>query len=502
MAGKITEEFRTHVAEQFYENFSEAAQRNIYLFISKNSAWPNESSPPDVTLDVKSLNIDVWRNMLALKKITSTDVTLATKKTNWVSGTVYVPYSYTTEYFTNNNFYVLTEDYNVYKCMNNNNGAVSTIKPSGTSANIVSYADGYKWKFLFSINASDAIKFITTDYMPVKTLTVDDGSKQWLVQQAATPGSIDQVNVSNGGTLYPGLSSVATDGSSSTITLGSSASATNNYYNGCTVYITTGTGAGQLRTISGYVGATKVATVSSNFTTTPDTTSTFIVGPAISVVGDGTGFSGYTTVTSGSISSITVLNAGANYTYANMSLTAGVGSGAILIPQLPVAGGHGADPIYDLYAHNVITNTKLSGSESGGIFVSNDYRIIGLIRDPLLLNGSVATNTIYDMTTVLTITGASGTFTADEVLTGSVSGATGNLVSYRSNTTLSVVGQFVPYRVGETITGATSGKTATISVVTEPALKKFTGKALYIDNRNSITRSEDQTEEIKMIIKL
>jgi hypothetical protein len=54
-----------------------------------------------------------------------------------------------------------------------------------------------------------------------------------------------------------------------TITLDASASATDNYYNDCMVVTLSGTGAGQTRLITGYTGATKVATVTPNWTTTP-----------------------------------------------------------------------------------------------------------------------------------------------------------------------------------------------------------------------------------------
>ena len=42
--------------------------------------------------------------------------------------------------------------------------------PTGTSTNILTTADGYKWKFMYSISASDVIKFVTSDFIPVKTL--------------------------------------------------------------------------------------------------------------------------------------------------------------------------------------------------------------------------------------------------------------------------------------------------------------------------------------------
>jgi len=70
-------------------------------------------------------------------------------------------------------------------------------------------------------------------------------------------------------------SGTAQAGTSTTITLKTTASATDDIYNGMYVNITGGTGSGQTRLIEDYVGSTKVATVGEAFTTTPDATSTY-----------------------------------------------------------------------------------------------------------------------------------------------------------------------------------------------------------------------------------
>lgn len=67
----------------------------------------------------------------------------------------------------------------------------------------------------------------------------------------------------------------ATAGAAGTITLDASASATDDFYNGCLIEIVGGTGVGQSRIISDYVGSTKVASVGSNWATNPDNTSVF-----------------------------------------------------------------------------------------------------------------------------------------------------------------------------------------------------------------------------------
>ena len=80
---------------------------------------------------------------------------------------------------------------------------------------------------------------------------------------------------------YSGFANAAT---STSITLALDASGANNegYYgntsNSNIVSIVSGTGAGQQRTISAYAAATRIATISSAWTTTPDTTSVYSIG--------------------------------------------------------------------------------------------------------------------------------------------------------------------------------------------------------------------------------
>jgi hypothetical protein len=75
-------------------------------------------------------------------------------------------------------------------------------------------------------------------------------------------------------------------GAAGTITLDASANANNDFYNGTIVLITGGTGVGQARIITDYVGATKVASVGENFITVPDSSSTFVIYPGGNAVAD------------------------------------------------------------------------------------------------------------------------------------------------------------------------------------------------------------------------
>ena len=92
-----------------------------------------------------------------------------------------------------------------------------------------------------------------------------------------TPDAVDgTVKVTASGATFPASrSATAQAGGASTITLDSSASSTNDLYNGLKITITSGTGSGQVNFISDYVGSTKVATVATAWTTQPASDSVF-----------------------------------------------------------------------------------------------------------------------------------------------------------------------------------------------------------------------------------
>jgi hypothetical protein len=76
-------------------------------------------------------------------------------------------------------------------------------------------------------------------------------------------------------------------GSSSTITLASTASTADDFYNGCKIKLINGTGSGTTTyTISDYVGSTRIATISSTFGTIPDATTTYQIAPPTSTSDD------------------------------------------------------------------------------------------------------------------------------------------------------------------------------------------------------------------------
>ena len=101
MPAIITNKFRIHMSEQFQESFSEASGNNYYLGIGRPQAFATstrgdartnnegtDSAPVTPADNVNSQHFP-FDDMLAAKKITSTDVTFAIPRRNWTTGTTY-----------------------------------------------------------------------------------------------------------------------------------------------------------------------------------------------------------------------------------------------------------------------------------------------------------------------------------------------------------------------------------------------------------------------------
>jgi hypothetical protein len=90
-------------------------------------------------------------------------------------------------------FYIMTEDFNVYKCLDNNNNARSTIKPLGSSVAPILTADGYVWKFMYNVPINLRNKFLSDTQIPVVSA---------LTNQFYSNGSLDSIIINNKGFGY------------------------------------------------------------------------------------------------------------------------------------------------------------------------------------------------------------------------------------------------------------------------------------------------------------
>ena len=194
------------VAKQVKESVSEPSSSNVYLTFGAASSWANDAAPPQANTSTHN-SYDVWRNMIGGKRITGNNIRHAVPRINWISGTVYAAYNDLLDslelHSLTSNFYVLTSEYNVFKCLFNNGGKPSTVMPNIlVTTTHFQTADGYIWKYMYTLTAEEKLRFLTTDFMPVRTITENDNSQQWLVQENAIDGAIHVINVTNAGSNY------------------------------------------------------------------------------------------------------------------------------------------------------------------------------------------------------------------------------------------------------------------------------------------------------------
>ena len=487
MAAIITEKFRLNNARQFKEDFGESAS-STYMFIGRPWLWGTDDTI-ETPVDNNSNEIDAYDDMVALKKITSSDVSHGIVRRDWTSGTIYDEYRH--DYSSSNSapsgatnlydsrFHVITDDYNVYKCIrtgrdSSGNPVASDVKPTGTSSSaLVATSDssaaagrGYLWKYMYSITASDVIKFVTNDFISVKTIGAqtevigdsaaigaaasDDSSAQWDVENDAVDGAILHIAVDSGGA---GLN------------------------NG-------------------------------TYTSVP-------------VKGDnGSGTDAECTVTVGAITHVTMTTNGTGYKNAQLNLAdmSGVGTNSGTLTLTPIISpiyGHGADPVTELGGNYVILNARLEYAEGSGDFpTDNDFRRLGLVVDPF----NAGTTTVATATTLSAVNKfiftSGGSISVDDIITNASSDgvgvAKGRVVSWNSSTLevsyLPVVnsdGTLESFSGADTVyvSGASVG---TISSITSgfPEVQRYSGHVTYIENRGAVSRAADQIEDIKLIIEM
>lgn len=186
-----------------------------YAFISRVDPWSSDINP-DQPLQTQAYLKSVFKNIFVLKKVTTNDISPVIPRVDWTANTVYTYYSDTIDMFTedqagilNINFYARNSYDQVFKCLWNNNGAPSTVMPffqPGTygSNYIFQGADGYKWKYIYTVNAGLKRTFMDNNWMPVPVGQNTPGPVLNIngVETGAWAGDIEVINVTNGGSGY------------------------------------------------------------------------------------------------------------------------------------------------------------------------------------------------------------------------------------------------------------------------------------------------------------
>lgn len=409
-----------------------------YIYIGRDTPWPNETFPPALTGTDKDI-FEVYNDLLAMKKIDSTDIQSVCQRIDWKSGTRYDQYDHRVNMLGKDivsknyyNFYVVTEEFNVYKCISNNQGAFSIERPTSQQIGTFQTSDGYIWKYMYTLRATDTINFLTTNWMPIYTLKYNDGSAQWQVQSTAIDGAIHRIQLDNPGANYNPA-----------------------------------------------------------------------ILPTVEIVGDGTGASATLQINEndGSIARIIVVDVGSGYSYATATLTnTGDGIGAVLTPILSPVGGHGFDARAELGGASKMIKSTITGDE-GGVFPTTSFRKTGIISAPLSTHsGSKVTlnsnsgfspgdslqggtsnaigQVLYVDGPIIWIQNVVGNFVVGEAMNNLTTSGYSNVVTVINGTKIPLLQ----------------------SVASKDDIINRTGKILYMSNREKITRASEQSENIRVLI--
>lgn len=487
MSKLITNHIKLFNVDQFIESFSEPNFNIYYFYVGNPIPFDNDNSPPTLYDNVSTTFIDPYENMLYGKRITSSDIVQMTKRYNWTSNTVYSKYTHTDIDLYDSNFYVLSDEgssYSVFKCLDNNSGAPSTYRPrlSETSADDDFYfttVDGYQWKYMYSITTAQFNKFSTSYNIPVFVNANVVGN--------SVPGSIDNIEISENGSGYSSYTNgvfqeVRVSGNPLIYSLDPASSSSNtNFYVDSAIKITSGVGSGQQRKITGYTvsGSTRRVIIDTAFSVNPTTSSVYEITPVVTIQGDGTGAQARAIVNSvsNSIFKIEIVERGQGYTYANVIITGNTGiinvsSNTLVSPNSAIASviispknGHGSNAAAELGSHYAGISVTFDSSISGGSIVDeNDFRVAGIIKDPLFSN------------VTLSISNSTGTFTDGEIVyqnPSNISNAFG-VVTFSNSSSVRLTNAFGFFVSGNSsyglLNGVSSGFTAIVDSSTQPTI--------------------------------
>lgn len=432
-----SKDLQIYNAKQFKTSVSGVTASNVYFTFGRSIAWANDAAPPIANTSVTSI-YDIWNNMIGGKRITGNNVRHVIPRRNWASGVEYAAYDNTMDSLDilDTAFYVVTDEWNVYKCLSNNYGSVSTSKPTSISTiSDFETEDNYIWKYMYTVTAEEQLRFVTEDYIPVKTIETNDQSLQWQVQQNAVEGGIHSILITTGG--------------------------------------------------SGYT-ANDISVI---------------------ISGDGQDANAFAirNVTSNVVESIVVDNKGIDYTYATITLTSATGSGANARAVISPPGGHGFDALSELGGSNIMINLTLKNTETDKFPVKNEFRQIALIENPFVYGFSYTmSNTFISQTTKIELNSFSAEYILDEFVYqgANLASATfvGRVVEWDSSNNLVKLTNVTGNPGAELLIGETSTAARFLSSVTQPDLKPYSGKVLYIDNIVPIERAADQAEDFKIVL--
>jgi hypothetical protein len=506
MAAIITSKFRLDTTNKFVNSLSD---NQFYMALGRPNAWTPSDAVPDTPYENDYANNTLWENMFAMKKVASTDIIHSSPRNLWVSGTTYAEYDDQDTNIESKIYHVITTNNNVYMCLKAGAGA-STTDPDATGVQTTgvinhSGSDGYIWKYMFTVNTTNASKYLTSSFIPVLHIKENPGSgdlalaNQWAVQTNAVDGAIYNMKITNAGTGYTSAPTITIsgDGASATATATVSGGAITGItmtnvgtgYHHATVTVTGGGGTnGAVRPVigpDGGFGANPTNDLRSHYVTI----NTVFSGDESGAIPDSNDFRQIAVVKN-------------PIEKANESATVSA-TGSMVVGNF-----------YKILTigNTTDSNWAAAGSTSGNPVVGEIFKAIAttITGSSTGTIAQVAEASAYNTCKSVTIpAGLASTYVADfafEGHTGGTVGAKGIVVEY--NNTSGVLHYIQNETTGfgtfttSHLTRATGSSTAgnQISAVGAPLINHHQGDVMFVENRTATTRSAGQVETVRLVI--
>lgn len=514
---------------------------NVYVLIGRSLPWANASNsslyddtvlpPPYETVDYKN---NLSRNGTIMKKLTANDLQLVAPRVDWAANTVYVAYDeYANLYVKSISTTILGGNVNVSIDLANTvvaNGInLAALTPDVVSGSLISI--GEETKEVHAVASNGSFLRVNTSFASAYTsqnLKVITTSSVQYANKFYVRNNVDQVFkclFNNGGVPSTIMPEIALDGQLPENPF----IETNDGYRWKYLY-TIPSGLKNKFFTDKYMPVIRESIVLNNagpgrldIIKIEASGGGYYSGGSVnnyailSVIGDGTGANLTADITNGAITDINILNGGNNYTTATITITdplkKPLTSNANLIPVISPYYGHGADPVRELGASNLMLSVDFDGDLDGELPTESDgtdtIRQVAIIKDPQKNNGDYfSTNTYVTMFTELSVSGPPVPFDHNAIV---YSGASYETASFTARVVhfddevnllyLNNISGNVDASVSETVYQLDNSLVAAkVFNVKKPELNIFSGDLLYVENRAKITRSPDQTETLKVVI--
>ena len=455
MSAILSTDFRTLNASNFVTNVV-SSDDYVYIGVGKADPWDPTLGGADETIqtpeNTQGYFSEAYRNLMGIVKVTTDKISHVVVRHDYTEGlSDWVAWDNNSSTIFDSKFYCLTDQSRVYKLLSVGTGS-STNKPQHVTVDSLPEADGYIWKYMYTVTTDEQEAFETTNFMSVQT--------------AVAGGTGTELTRYN----YQQESA------------GETGSAVN---------------------VKGITGV-KIIAGGNTYANTNGTPVT------LSIDGNGTGGEIEYEVTGQAVTSVTVTNAGTGYDVASVTIPGG--TGAKIEFTIAPGHGHGTDPVAELGGRYVLVNAQLDGSGGGDLTVDNDFRQLTLIKNPIEADGvTPATLSTYNpvQAVIAATPGDASSLSTTDYITGSSSGAIAYVIATNGSTGYIYYTQnsktgYDAFDDGEPVTGSVTGSNVTLStpaLATDvPEIKLNSGEILLVDNIAPVTRGNNQTEDVKMVI--